>query len=185
MPAYVDESARLSGAVTCYVMAAVLVGAERAEELRGVLRARLRRGQRRMHWHAEHAGARTALAALVHRLDAPAVVVATRGVSDRTTERARRRCLVRLLWELDQRGAGDVVFESRQHRDADDRRVISAVVHAGHVTSDLGYAFAVPTDEPLLWIADVVAGAAGLAIGDGDARYLDALGDRVAVVNLP
>jgi hypothetical protein len=107
-------------------------------------------------------------------------VVAT-PVRERRWERARRRCLVRLVWEVAERGADGLVLERRESRqDAADRRVLAATVRGR-----MRYAFAVPTDEPLLWIADVIAGAAGIAIGDGDTRYLDLLGERVVLVTLP
>jgi hypothetical protein len=52
MPAYVDESARVSGAATCYVMAAVLVPPDRAAAVRSALRDALPRDRPRVHWHS-------------------------------------------------------------------------------------------------------------------------------------
>jgi hypothetical protein len=185
MPAYVDESARVSISGACYVLAAVLVPSDRADEVRGMVRGLRPPREPRLHWHKVRAGSRPGLAAAVRALDIDAVVVATRDVRHRNSERARRRCLVRLLWELDQRAARDVVFETRKHQDADDRRVIAAAVRAGQVGRGVGYAFVLPTDEPLLWLPDVVAGAAGLAVGEGDSTCLDLLGGCVSVVTLP
>lgn len=185
MPAYVDESARVSGATACYVMAAVLVPSERADEVRVTVRGLRPPREPRLHWHKVRAASRPRLAAAVRAMDIDAVVVATRDVQHRNSERARRRCLVRLLWELDQRAARDVVFETRKHQDGDDRRVIAAAVRAGQVGRGVGYAFVLPTDEPLLWLPDIVAGAAGLAIGEDDATCLDLLGAGVSVVMLP
>lgn len=74
---------------------------------------------------------------------------------------------------------------SRAERDAEDRAHIGNLRRAGHVPLDLGYAFARPKDEPLLWLPDTVAGAVSLALDDeGDESYLATLGPRVQVLRL-
>ena len=183
VPAYVDESGRTSGGGR-YVMAAVVVPPERAEAVRAALRDALPSGLHRYHWHHERAASRLAMAARVRDLGLDAVVVTTAPVEPRRTERARRRCLLRLLWELDQREERQVVFESRRAGDADDRRAVAVAERAAHVRAPVRYAFLAPTEEPLLWLPDCVAGAATRALADGDTTYLDLLGERVEVVTL-
>jgi uncharacterized protein with von Willebrand factor type A (vWA) domain len=156
--AYVDESLRLDGEGR-YVLAAVLVPDARADEVRAVLRSTLRAGQRRFHWHDEGPASRAAMVGVVAGLGLHSVVVTVTPVDPRSSERARRRCLRQLLWELDQRAVRTVVLESRQRRDASDRTMISHAVRTGWASAALQYSFDRPKDECLLWLADIVAGA--------------------------
>lgn len=184
MTAYVDESVRLEGA-GWYVLAAVVVPDGDAARVRDVLRASLRRGQRRHHWYDERPPGRCALANMVASLGLAAVAVAATPVAPDRQERARRRCLTRLLWELAERAVGDVVVESRRHhKDLEDRRMIQYLQRSGWLRADLRYRFAEPYDEPLLWLPDIVAGAAARALSDRDQTYVDLLGD-VTFVTAP
>lgn len=184
MTAYVDESLRLGGD-GLYVLAAVVVPPSRAPDVRDALHAGLRRGQRRWHWRDESAAGRVAMARAVGALGLRSVVVVVGGVDPRRQERARRRCLTALLWELDQRRVEQVVFESRQHRDAEDRQMIAFALRSGWVEPTMRYDFAGPFDECLLWLADAVAGACAEALSGGDPAYLATLGDSVDVVEVP
>ena len=179
--AYVDESLRLTGE-GLYVLAAVVMPDERAPEVRAALRAAVPRGLRRYHWRKESTASRTAMAELVATSGATAIAVHTH-VDPRRQERARRRCLARLLWELAQRGDTTLVFETRQRADASDRRLIKDAERAGFARGTR-YAFERPEDEPLLWLADAVAGAVTRALGDGDHTYVNVLEDIVALVPL-
>ncbi len=42
-----------------------------------------------------------------------------------------------------------------------------------------------PNQEPLLWVPDAVAGAVAAALAPGEARYLEAFGRSVDVLQLP
>lgn len=182
--AYVDESLRLTGE-GLYVLAAVVVPPDRAAEVRAALRAAVPPGLRRYHWRDERPASRAAMAGIVAGLRLDALVVTARPVERTRQERARRQCLRRLVWELDRRRLSDVVLESRGHRDADDRSMIAYALRAGWGSRELRYGFARPTDEPLLWLPDVVAGAHALAIGTGDCRYTAPLAARTQVVSTP
>jgi hypothetical protein len=182
--AYVDESLRLTGA-GWYVLAAVVVPGARADDVRTALRAGPPGGRRRYHWHDEDARSREAMAARIGALRLDAVVVVTTPVTPRRSERARRHCLLRLLWELEQRGVGDVLLESRRERDVTDREVIGHGHRSGHVSAALRHEFGRPKDEPLLWLADVVAGAVARAVAEDDPTYLDLLDERIVVLAVP
>jgi hypothetical protein len=118
-------------------------------------------------------------------LDAVAVAVTTSPVPPRKTERARRHCLLRLLWELEQRDVHHVVLESRHGADGYDRRLILAGQRSGRIRSDLSYEFVRPLAESLLWLPDVVAGGVTGALGEGDPAYVALLADRLTVVTAP
>lgn len=182
--AYVDESLRLRGA-GLYVLAAVVVPDARADAVRAALAASLRRGQRRVHWRHEDDTSRAALVRLVASLGVTAVAVSATPVARTRQERARRRCLAPLLWELERRHVTRVVLESRQHRDAEDDRMIGYARRAGWVSRGTPYEFARPDEESLLWLPDVVAGACSLALAGKDGAYLAVLADAVALINAP
>ena len=180
--AYVDESIR-AAVPGLYVLASVVVPATRAEEVREDLRGVLRTRRPRFHWRDEQDGDRLLMAEMLAQFTLPAVVAVVSPMDHRRSERARRVCLTRLLWELQQRHVDDIVFETRQeHRDREDRAHVLHAQKAGHVSAALHYAFAGPLQEPLLWLPDLVAGAVAYARG-GDHHYLDVLGADVAVVD--
>ena len=83
-------------------------------------------------------------------------------VGGRRQERARRRLLGRLLWELDQRQVSRLTLESRHvERDRHDQEAIGAFRNHGLLSRNLTVGFGQPRDEPMLWLADIVAGAVG------------------------
>ena len=177
MHAYVDESARDG----LYLMAAVLVPPDRGSEIRFVLHEALRRDQRRYHWHDEDAPSRMAMAERVGSFALDAVVVVESAVDSKRLERARRHCLLRLLWEIGRRDIHEVLIESRHRSDAHDRRVIGAVQRSGQALQALRFRFGSPYEESLLWLPDVVAGAAAAMLGRGERQYFDRLGDAEVI----
>lgn len=102
-------------------------------------------------------------------------VVVVRAAADECSERRRRLCLRRLLCELDQAGVVQVILERRQRRqDQADSQLLSALRAAKAVSNGLHMEHAAGTGEPLLWLPDFVAGAAGAAYR-GAHSYLDQL----------
>lgn len=97
-------------------------------------------------------------------LGLPSLVAVAAPIDPRRQERARRKCLERLLWELTELGTRDVLLESRQERrDVHDRKAIAAAQQRGAIPADLRYSFGRPDQEPLLWLADAVAGVVSAA----------------------
>jgi hypothetical protein len=180
--AYVDESVRVAPP-GLYLMAAVVVPATAACAVREALTSSLRRGARRFHWHHESLAGKAAMLALIRDLEVEMLVTYAAPVAARNPDRARRRALLRLFWELDQRGVRDVLLESRgERRDTEDRRCVAQGRRAGWAPEPVRYDFAKPAAECLLWLPDAVAGATMRALADGDDAYLTALGPRVTVV---
>lgn len=167
--AYVDESLHVREGL--YVLAAVIVADTDADGHRHALRALLNRGQIRLHWRDESSKRRdqliTALCALRHT---GAVVIAV-GLEPRRQERARRKCVERLLAELVSRGIASVVFE-RRHPDLDarDRALVAALQRQHSLPVAMRVRWQPADDEPLLWLPDIAAGAASLA-ESGDETY--------------
>ena len=166
--AYIDESMRVSHGL--YLLAAVIVADTDADSHRAALRALLLRGQLLLHWRDESTARRsqliTAMSALRHT---GAIVIAT-AAAPRRQERARRKCIERLLAELASRAITTVVFE-RRHPDLDahDRTMIAALRHQQTLPAAIRAPGSRPS-EPLLWLPDIAAGAASLA-ETGDDTY--------------
>ena len=104
----------------------------------------------------------------------------------RRQERARARCTESLLAQLQvlDPPVHDVVFESRTHvLDRRDGARIEGLRASMRIRPGLRFSFATKA-EPLLWIADAVAGAESARVR-GDDRYAQALGDRLIRIDIP
>jgi ribosomal protein S12 len=107
----------------------------------------------------------------VRRLPNTGAVVIATGVAPKRPERARRKCIERLLAELTGRGIASVVFERRHEElDAHDRVLVAALKRQRSLPAAFRAVWQPATDEPLLWLPDIAAGAAALA-EIGDATY--------------
>jgi hypothetical protein len=182
MRAYIDESVRV---VTpgLYVLAAVTVPPRRADGIVELLRASLPPGQRRSHWRDDSGARRRTLVAQFAELELNATIVVARPMTSARQERARRLCLRRLLWELEQQGVLEALLESRGEQDQADRRVIAGCQRSGQLSGRWTYAFG-SKSEPLLWLPDTVAGAASLALAQDQPEYLTGLGTGVNMTEL-
>jgi len=180
--AYVDESVR-EAAPGLYVLASVVVAEETADAVRDALRSSLRHRRPRFHWRDEQDTDRQAMAKVASELKLPSLVMVATPIDASRSERARRLCLTQLLWCLEQRQVLDVVFESRQNRDGKDRAHIVRAQKAGHCSRSLRYGFALPLQEPLLWLPDLVAGAVAYSWAGRGEQCRALLGDSVTVVD--
>jgi len=162
--AYVDESEPGGGLDhTVYVLAAVVVADAGADDARAAVLRSTPRRMRKLHWYEGLPAQRISwLDLLRHAVEV--VVVRYDGAAARA-ERRRRRCLERLVWELEQRGVGTLVLESRgPARDRDDRSMFTTLRDRG-VGRRLRWAHVRPSDEPLLALADIACGAHGDGAG--------------------
>ena len=157
--AYLDE-AFSAGPVGVYVVAVVLVPPARADGLRFDLRQLFGRRAQRFHWHQEKDPVRQTMLEFIADANLAAVSATSRLRDARVQERARALTLERVLWELRPMRVRHLVLESRQERNNQrDRRRILAAQSAGIAARDLTYEFGLPNSEPLLWVADALAGA--------------------------
>jgi hypothetical protein len=157
MLGFVDESIQVSARL--YVLSVALVLPQREESLRADLPRLLKPRQRKFHWRDESEQQRQRMLQWI--ASARGLALKTYVCDDldgRKQDRARRRCMRSLLWDLTGRGVSALTFESRQpHNDQRDRRLILASQKAGQAPLGLRYDFAKPVDEPLLWIPDAVS----------------------------
>ncbi|SEE80346.1 hypothetical protein [Jiangella alba] len=162
--AYVDESIRTDDGV--YVLAAVALDRADAAAVRAAVRALEPRPGRRFHWRDRLPAARHSAAGLLAGLPTLAIAVVGAPVNPRRQERARRHCLGALLFELADAGVDEVCLESRNPvADRRDLDVVGGFRVRGVVPPTLRVAHARAGDEPLLWAADIVAGAICAAEG--------------------
>jgi hypothetical protein len=177
LTAWVDESVITGpiGGSGTYTMAAVVTEGGRCTELRRSLRDLMIKPGVRLHWVGESTKRRDLIAEAVARMDIAAIVTVGAPMERSRQERARRCCLERLLYELDQFGVSEACLESRTAvQDRRDLRLVDAARRKQLVSRDLQVSFARPSGEPLLWLPDVVAGAMSAAVL-GEARWLSVM----------
>ncbi len=162
-----DPNTHLLGAAVCEQRAVAAVRANIAS-------LRLKR-QVKVHWHDEDAKRRMVIAETIARAPVRHLVVVREGRLGERPERQRKKCLERLLYELQELHVATVTFESRgpadnlRDRDAIDgfraRRVISSDLRIEHVPGPR---------EAMLWVSDAVCGAT-VQHRKGESAYFETL----------
>lgn len=182
--AFADESEPQQHGLTSYLLAAAIMPCDACECARATMMSLLAKGQRKLHWHSESESRRRKIIAAVVQLDAMHLVVIRPSRSGESAERRRRKCLERFLPELDARDVEDVRFESREAKqNARDRQMLD-VLRARHaVSSRIRISHTPGPSEPLLWIADTVAGAVA-ADRRGNPEYLELLRPKLHIIEL-
>lgn len=161
--AYVDESIRTTEGV--YILAAAVVDEPDRDKARDQLTRLSQRGMP-FHWRLERPQRRSEAIDLVRDLSSLHLVVVGAPVNPRRQERARRQCIETLLYYLEAAGTGHVLLETRNA--TADRRDIATVDQCrarGVISHAIRVDHARPSEEPLLWLADIVAGAVSAAEG--------------------
>ncbi len=187
MRAWVDESGSdRSRDPGTYVLAAAIGRRVAESAAREQIEPLLLPGQVKVHWRDESVKRRDMICRAVVgcELRFLAVVRVGADAAGERPERSRRKCLERLLHELEAQAVEDVVLESRGR--ADDRRdieMVNALRGQRRLASGIRLAHEVGRREPMLWIADAVCGAVTSA-RSGTGRYLEILGGRVTVIEI-
>ena len=169
--AYLDESFHEGGQFGFYVLAAVVPAAE-LDQARDAMRT-LHGGRRtnKLHWNEMDDRDRHTAATAAASLTGTNLVVIGAPVPPRGQERARRIVLRRLVGELHALGVLEITAEPRgsvlDRRDVELLRSVRLDLPKGtrvHLDHQRG------ETEPLLWLADIVAGAVP-ASRQGRTRY--------------
>lgn len=162
---WADESMRFGLTGGLYLLAAVQVPDADVDEVRRALRTMTMRGQKKIRWNGESSRRRARLSSFLAALDIQAVVVAGAPADPKRQERARAQCLEHLVLHLSTGSSRHIVMERRQARlDARDLRLVERLRGGQQIRPDLRVEVADPREEPMLWIADFVAGIAGDAL---------------------
>lgn len=183
--AWVDESIRQTpddkGA---YILAATVCDLTRADEARTRLRSLLLPNQSRLHWHDEGDRRRSQIAAEVAATGLQGLVVVGTPVMRAKQERARRLCMEALLPELHADGVNQVWYESRTAvLNNADTRMVSALRGKRLLPPSMRVDHARPTEEPMLWVPDAVAGAVNAAQG-ANTQWLTTMGPSVRIFTI-
>ena len=179
--AFLDESLRNRGG-GLFLFAAVVVAEHDAECRPAMKRLRLA-GQRRIHWRDESAASRDRIVGGIDSLPWSAAVVAFQPVPRRRQPSVRAECLGKVVELLANNGTGRLVIESRGDRnDRLDQQTMIECRRRCHGPES--YSFARGVDEPLLWLADVVAGATSAHLDGANQKWFPAIREKVSLVRL-
>ena len=183
--AFADESFHEADRGGFYVLAAAVFDPEALESTRAAMLSL--RGHRRMaklHWNQMGERDHTAAAAAVASQGGLHLVVVGSPVPRTRQERARARCLTTLVTELHSYSVTDLVIEARTKEL--DRRDVATVTGARYQLPK-GTRFRVDhvagSAEPLLWAADIVAGAVR-AHREGNSAYRDELAEHLYEIDV-
>ena len=176
MCAWVDERMDVNGNDGRYTLAAIVSEEAACGSMRADLRSLRLRRQPRLHWRDEDTRRRTKIADVISRMDVTAVVVVGTPMVSNRQERARRVCMERLLPLLQRDyGVSSVMLEARTPSlMRKDHQQVLNLIGKRWITRELSVTDARPLEEPMLWIADAVAGATGAAHA-GNTQWLDQL----------
>ncbi|MFD7075516.1 hypothetical protein ACFV9G_15005 [Nocardioides sp. NPDC059952] len=118
--AWVDESVHVDAGL--YVLAAAVASTEACDAHRDALRPLARPARQRTHWKFEDDKDRRRLIEALSGLELRHVVAVASPIDHKRQERARRKCLERLMPRLAEVGVTQVWFESRSEgQDKKDR----------------------------------------------------------------
>jgi hypothetical protein len=175
--AFVDESMRLRpNNQGTYLLAAVVCAPVACDPVREMLRSLRYRRQPRLHWNAEESPRKAKIAECIGSLHLAATVVIGMPLAKSKQERARAKCMEALLPEMQARGVSQVFLEARTPSlIRRDMRLVDAIRAKGLITPGIRVDTALPSQEPMLWLPDAVAGAVNAA-REGQPEYLALIG---------
>jgi len=170
--AYLDESSRRGPSGLLYVVAAaVVVGAEE-DHARAELRKLLLPRQDYLHWHNERPARRAVILDTISGLGVLAMAVSYHPAANRHQERARSACVTALAGDLRREGIAELVIEARQEQqNRADRQHLLDARHAGLLPDSFAYRHRGKKEEPLLWIADAIAGTVSAHLAGDDSTW--------------
>jgi len=160
--AYVDESQ--SNQATdpgVYLFAAALVHDDQAEAIRTRFETMRRPGGLKLHWYDASEKTRRNVMRTVADIEAMHVIVIRTSAGGVAPERQRRKCLEHLAFQLAHTyDVRTIVAEARDPKANNKERAWwQRQCDNSQIPADMRLEYAVGKDEPLLWIADAVAGA--------------------------
>jgi len=185
--AWIDESMRdpkPGNRDGMYIVAAGVADPLQSDQSRTAMMRLLPKAATRLHWHAESAARQVQIARTISTLDVTLLVVVNTRYDGRRQERARRKCMERLLNELRSRGVTRAVIESRTDSlNRKDMEMVDALRSRGEMVG-LHAGFDRPSAEPMLWIPDAVSGAVnGFRSGRRPAP-LSLMGSRITIIHV-
>lgn len=164
-----------------YLIAAAIVQNEHVDPCRDTMGQLLLPHENKVHWRDDSDARRREVINAVLALPVEGFVVVRQSGFDDHPERARRKCLERLVPELESFGCSAFTLESRgATQDRRDMAMVDTLRRSRAVTSAIKVHHQPGPKDPLLWISDALCGAV-VASRTGDPSYLRALASCTTV----
>ncbi|HAM14710.1 MAG TPA: hypothetical protein DCP91_02360 [Eggerthellaceae bacterium] len=158
--AYGDESVRMVGDPPFYMLGATVFGSD-CEHALDTLAGLKPPSAAKLHWRdMGHRLQRRSLE-IISELDCATTVAIARPLDGRRQERARRKCLEKLVLALEEAGVESLVLETRdEHLDQRDIEFVKATKASMRIGS-ISVVHADAASSRQLWIPDQIIGALG------------------------
>lgn len=138
----------------------------------------------KLHWHNLDASQRRKVVSAVADFNACHIVVVGTQLDPRRQERARALCLEKIAWELGTYDITNFVLEARtESLNRRDRQLVDALRGRRALPPGLRIDHELPSQEPMLWIADQVLGAVGESL-TGRSQWYEALKPAVTIIDI-
>ena len=169
-----------------YVLAGVVCLTSSCASIRSTLRTLVDAGQPRLHWSSESPERKEKIVGALAQVDMTSVVVIGAPLPKKKQERARAVCMESLTVLLAGFGVSKIFLEERNPSlNQRDRRLIETIRGKKLIPPELRIDLERPSEEPMLWMPDIVAGAVGADRVRGNPRYLDAIRSMVEEHDIP
>ncbi|MFI9385195.1 hypothetical protein [Kutzneria sp. NPDC052558] len=161
LTAFADESFQEDPVRGFYVLAAAVFPPAIHEEVRELmLDLRGSRRVHKLHWNEMDPRQQEDSAKRLASVEGFHMVTVGTPVPQRRQERARAACLTRMVVELHGLGVGRLLMEARERElNRRDVRTVAGARYALPASADFRIEHEFAVKEPLLWAADLVAGA--------------------------
>lgn len=167
-----------------YLIAAAICFQEHVDDARALMAGLKKKAERKIHWRDDDDKRHLEMTQAIAGMEAVEHVVVVRSRPEDpadTSERRRRKCLERILFELTSMEVGHAILESRGP--ADDKRDMDMLGHLRRTRALPGKIYLDHTPgplDPLLWVPDAVCGAVSESRW-GEEIYLRELETRVTL----
>jgi hypothetical protein len=170
--AWGDESIRTLGvARPIYLLGAVLAEPDGCDEIREQLKA-VPHAVPKLHWRDADDHHRGAIHRAVTPIPVEHLIVVASPADPRRPERARAKCLERMLYELDREHVSRLIMETRTASlNLRDLALIDQLRGSRRIPATVRLDFELPSVAPMLWLPDQVLGMIGDA-ETGDQRWI-------------
>lgn len=160
LTAYIDESGGSGRELeNVYILvASIPLAQDGLSDCRRLLTGLKPDGARKLHWYEADEAKRQEIVELIMGFEIIHIPVESIAAPEVKDERHRRQCMKTLLYQLDQMGVTDAVFESRGSN-VRDRKMVKTLKIDGTLSTDFQVTHKDGPFEPLLWVPDAVCGA--------------------------
>lgn len=185
--AYGDESERIINSQKNYLLGAVIIPRADIDEIEFFLDVFNQRRKQKLHWHSLPDKAKKLLASQIKNLFSEFVYVNIIKDADKKTERARRKCLAQLFWQLDNKiifgeKIEELILEGRsQNQNRLDKSMYDCLHDKHTIQGNLKFRIEKGEDTKLLWLADVILGIVGDSLTGKNIENFNQIKEKVVV----